>query len=186
MSSQNKQAFTIKYNGLSREFKTDCLVCEAFDLKIGKEPQLFRFVALWDTGASMSAISKNVVDKLNLKPTGMAQVFHADGSSIVNTHMVGIKLPNNLGVPSLRVTEGKLTGMDVLIGMDIISLGDLVITNQQGNTIFSFQLPSTHATDYVREIEEEMHTPLVKDQLPGRNDLCHCGSGKKYKNCHGK
>lgn len=19
---------------------------------------------------------------------------------------------------------------------------------------------------------------------PGRNDLCHCGSGKKYKNCH--
>jgi len=21
---------------------------------------------------------------------------------------------------------------------------------------------------------------------PGRNDSCHCGSGKKYKNCHGK
>jgi len=21
-------------------------------------------------------------------------------------------------------------------------------------------------------------------QLPGRNDPCHCGSGKKYKNCH--
>jgi hypothetical protein len=20
---------------------------------------------------------------------------------------------------------------------------------------------------------------------PGRNDLCHCGSGKKYKKCHG-
>jgi hypothetical protein len=21
-------------------------------------------------------------------------------------------------------------------------------------------------------------------KLPGRNDPCHCGSGKKYKNCH--
>ena len=21
---------------------------------------------------------------------------------------------------------------------------------------------------------------------PGRNDACHCGSGKKFKNCHGK
>jgi uncharacterized protein len=24
-----------------------------------------------------------------------------------------------------------------------------------------------------------------KPELPGRNDLCHCGSGKKYKKCHG-
>jgi uncharacterized protein len=24
-----------------------------------------------------------------------------------------------------------------------------------------------------------------KEETPGRNDLCHCGSGKKYKKCHG-
>jgi protein translocase subunit secA len=28
--------------------------------------------------------------------------------------------------------------------------------------------------------------PLVKDKMPGRNDPCPCGSGKKFKNCHGK
>jgi preprotein translocase subunit SecA len=28
--------------------------------------------------------------------------------------------------------------------------------------------------------------PIVKDKLPGRNDPCPCGSGKKFKNCHGK
>jgi uncharacterized protein YecA (UPF0149 family) len=22
-------------------------------------------------------------------------------------------------------------------------------------------------------------------KAPGRNDPCHCGSGKKYKHCHG-
>ena len=37
-----------------------------------------------------------------------------------------------------------------------------------------------------RENVEENHTPLVKDKLPGRNDPCPCGSGKKFKNCHGK
>ncbi|MBR0489873.1 MAG: preprotein translocase subunit SecA [Prevotella sp.] len=29
-------------------------------------------------------------------------------------------------------------------------------------------------------------TPIVKDKMPGRNDPCPCGSGKKFKNCHGR
>ncbi|NGM61035.1 preprotein translocase subunit SecA [Sphingobacterium sp. SGG-5] len=28
--------------------------------------------------------------------------------------------------------------------------------------------------------------PIRKEQTVGRNDLCPCGSGQKYKNCHGK
>ncbi len=28
--------------------------------------------------------------------------------------------------------------------------------------------------------------PKKKAKIPGRNDPCHCGSGKKYKKCHGK
>ena len=34
--------------------------------------------------------------------------------------------------------------------------------------------------------ERQQHTPIVKDKLPGRNDPCPCGSGKKFKNCHGR
>lgn len=30
------------------------------------------------------------------------------------------------------------------------------------------------------------NTPLRVEKKVGRNDLCPCGSGKKYKNCHGK
>ena len=44
------------------------------------------------------------------------------------------------------------------------------------------QAAANHDT---RENIEENHTPLVKDKLPGRNDPCPCGSGKKFKNCHG-
>ncbi len=28
--------------------------------------------------------------------------------------------------------------------------------------------------------------PIVAEKLPGRNDPCPCGSGKKFKNCHGR
>ncbi len=33
---------------------------------------------------------------------------------------------------------------------------------------------------------QEARTPYVADKMPGRNDLCPCGSGKKFKNCHGR
>jgi preprotein translocase subunit SecA len=28
--------------------------------------------------------------------------------------------------------------------------------------------------------------PIVREKKPGRNDPCYCGSGKKFKHCHGK
>jgi len=38
-----------------------------------------------------------------------------------------------------------------------------------------------------KEIRTASHTPVVrKDVKVGRNDSCPCGSGKKYKNCHGR
>ncbi|MCC6898570.1 MAG: SEC-C domain-containing protein [Polyangiaceae bacterium] len=35
---------------------------------------------------------------------------------------------------------------------------------------------------------EPLAGPTVKNEGPriGRNDPCHCGSGKKFKKCHGK
>ncbi len=31
---------------------------------------------------------------------------------------------------------------------------------------------------------KKSHDYVPPAQLPGRNDPCHCGSGKKYKKCH--
>jgi preprotein translocase subunit SecA len=37
------------------------------------------------------------------------------------------------------------------------------------------------------EDEETKKKPVVReDKKIGRNDPCWCGSGKKYKNCHGR
>ncbi len=37
-----------------------------------------------------------------------------------------------------------------------------------------------------RDTRERQQQPIVKDKMPNRNDPCPCGSGKKFKNCHGR
>ena len=34
--------------------------------------------------------------------------------------------------------------------------------------------------------EQQITQPIRVEKTVGRNDPCPCGSGKKYKNCHGK
>ena len=34
--------------------------------------------------------------------------------------------------------------------------------------------------------QQQRKTPIRKEKMPGRNDPCPCGSGKKFKNCHGR
>jgi preprotein translocase subunit SecA len=43
------------------------------------------------------------------------------------------------------------------------------------------------AETHENQLAEEEHKPFVREgHKVGRNDLCPCGSGKKYKQCHGK
>ena len=76
--------------------------------------------------------------------------------------LVNLLLPNKIGIPSLRVSEGILKGFDVLIGMDIISLGDFAITHKNDGTVFSFQLPSTHEYDFVKQINNSKQSIKAK------------------------
>ena len=44
----------------------------------------------------------------------------------------------------------------------------------------------TQAVSGEQEETEKKKTPFVRAERVGRNDPCPCGSGKKYKNCHGR
>jgi preprotein translocase subunit SecA len=37
-----------------------------------------------------------------------------------------------------------------------------------------------------RDTREQKQEPYRSEKTVGRNDPCPCGSGLKYKNCHGK
>jgi predicted aspartyl protease len=183
----NPKAFTLKFNGnIARTLITECGVCRAFDpLSRAKHPEIAKFNGLWDTGATGSVISKNVVDALNLKPISKAKVFHANGESLVNVYAINLFLPNQVAFPFVKVTEGILNGFDILIGMDIITSGDFALTNTAGSTTFSFRVPSIEEIDYVKDKEPKSEPLKLKPSI-GRNELCHCGSNKKFKHCHGK
>lgn len=41
--------------------------------------------------------------------------------------------------------------------------------------------------EQIQEEEQAAHTPFVRQgRKIGRNEPCPCGSGKKYKHCHGR
>ncbi|MEK7104215.1 MAG: aspartyl protease family protein [Patescibacteria group bacterium] len=130
------------------------------------QPQNLNFrdyIAIWDTGATHSAITRKVVDDLNLQPTGVRETRHAGGKSTNNTYLVNIGLPNGVMVRYVRVTEVQLIPDDnvsdnkqpqLLIGMDIIGLGDFAVTNINDKTTFSFRVPSVEEIDFVPNARE--------------------------------
>ena len=152
---QAVHSFTRNYGGLSNRPLTSCLVSAAWlprDDTVA--PPYLEFNALWDTGATASVITKEVATKLNLLSEGTAQVFHAQASKSVSKYFVNLGLPNKAQVAGVEVLEGVLKGCDVLIGMDIINMGDFAVTNRDGVTMLSFQMPSIHHIDFVKLLEE--------------------------------
>ena len=161
-----QHAFTTRYNNLTRVLYTEVGVCEPVTSEETKRRQIRvkNYLAIWDTGATHSAITKKVADDLELKPTGMKEVRHAQGKSSANTYLINITLPNRVMVGQIRATEVKLIPDDdtsderqpqLLIGMDIIGMGDFAVTNLNGKTTMSFCLPSVKEIDFVPESKEE-------------------------------
>ena len=114
------------------------------------------FTALWDTAATTSAISDEVVQALGLvaHPTPR-HVTGITGNAHLPEYAVEIVLPmvaadGRLVAERVNVTEtARLPNLyqvddyvDVLIGMDIISLGDLVLSHAKGRTEFRFRMPA--------------------------------------------
>ena len=135
--------------------RSQCRISRGWKPELGGvEPASVPFTAIWDTGAARSVISENVVHACGLTQTGMARVQGVHGPATVETYFVNIALPNNITVAGIRATKGALlSGDDVLIGMDVISIGDFAVTNYDNATMFSFRSPSAGHIDFVAQAE---------------------------------
>ena len=56
---------------------------------------------------------------------------------------------------------------------------DVRYQHQQADSI------SNESNDTTKKLGATLQ-PVTREKKPGRNDPCHCGSGKKFKHCHGK
>ncbi|HNY35976.1 MAG TPA: retropepsin-like aspartic protease [Candidatus Pacearchaeota archaeon] len=143
-----------------------------------------KFNGVWDTGATGSVITEKIVNALGLKPIGQKQVGTANGNMTTNTYFVDFLLPGNVLISGLEVTEGKLQGVDILVGMDVITLGDFSITNKNGNTVMSFRIPSMVEHDYIPETERYNRLQFLKEQRKPKNNATKKKRLKRKKRRH--
>ena len=137
-------------------------------------PDLEGLWAIWDTGATGCAITGAVASKLGAYPINQVPIGGVHGVEYCNQYLVSIFLPNKLFLPEVYVSElSDAAGCDVLIGMDIIGLGDFYVTSMGGKTTFTFRIPQLQRMDFTK-------------CSPHLNAPCLCGSKKAYKNCCNK
>lgn len=175
------QAFTTRFNGRAAKLTNQVEIFPAFAANTAPLPGKI-YVALYDTGATHSTISPKVVQELNLPVIRATRVGVGGGFHDTTSHLVNIKLPSKVMCPMFTVAKLPIpSGEDVIIGMDIIGAGDFAVTQDKGNTVFSFCVPPRECIDFVATVNA-----LSKPHKPSRNGPCFCGSGKKYKSCHGR
>ena len=183
MTGQKKQsvhALTTHFNhGIARSIDTPVEVVNIFtNQKVDTK-------GIWDTGATSSVITKSTATSLGLLPVKRTRVRGVHGDKEVNVYYVNITLNNKNITLNTQVTECDELSADnsvgMLIGMNIITMGDFAVTNYQGQTTMSFRVPSLQKIDFVSSMKTGQQ--IIKDKIPGRNDPCPCGSGKKYKQC---
>lgn len=141
MTRPRPRAFTfISKKGLLRSLNTEVRLI----FPGGKQSPPFK--AVWDTGATRSVVTRRV--SRHLDPVGVTQILGVNSETIVFTYFASLLLPNN-EVVRLQVAEVEsAAGPDVLVGMDIIALGDFAVSSYEGTTSFTFRMPSQERIDF--------------------------------------
>ena len=102
----------------------------------------------------MSVIDWRVVEECHPPQVSVAAVKTVHGTEEMPIHVIDLEISNDVQVPALEVIAGDIGDADVLIGMDVITLGDFAVTNADGFTQFSFRTPSQEHIDFVAEIDQ--------------------------------
>lgn len=148
-------SFTSAYPGFSTVLGHKALISEAInpaqELMSSDDAKGKEYIAIWDTGATNSAITEKVIQECQLSPIGIVEVQYGSGPQRSNQYLVNIWLPNKTVISNLEVTKADITSADVIIGMDIIGSGDFAVTNINNQTVFSFRSPSMERIDFVKK-----------------------------------
>jgi len=110
-----------------------------------------RCKALWDTGAVATVVSSRLVRALGLSAIDQNMATTVQGSYLASIYLLDVLLPNKMLVKSLRVSDGEFDDCDILIGMDLIRLGDMMITNGSAMK-FTFRIPSEGDKPFEKEV----------------------------------
>ena len=101
-------------------------------------------VALWDTGAVRSVITKRLAKKWKLKQVDIPEKYDtAKGLVTAKIYNVALQLPGGGFFPALAVAAMDLSSCDFLIGMDVIQQGKFHVDLYNNKTILSYKTEET-------------------------------------------
>lgn len=134
--------FTKEYEKQVRAIITEAYIFPSF--KEGELPPLKFYTksAAWDTGAERTVIAPHVAEALGLESLGKVPLMGVGGDNEADVYKVAIALPDAKIYRDFFVYGIDIDNYEILIGMDIISKSDFVITNAEGMTVLSFRNPS--------------------------------------------
>jgi len=138
------QALTFKAPGIARSIIIPVIVCQSEILcrKFNLEKKEADVLALVDTGATNSSISNKLAAGIGLKAIEQCRVDAAGGSHVSNVYSIDVLLRDLVAFTNIKSTEFVENDMfDIIIGMDILTQGDLAITNYNKQTVVSFRIP---------------------------------------------
>ena len=78
----------------------------------------------------------------------LTTILTANGQIETTVHEVNLSQANGRLESKLQVVLGHISIIDVLIGMDIITLADFAVTNKDGQTWVAFAVPSRRHLDF--------------------------------------
>ena len=129
--------------------KADAIVTNAILMPAGEvredrplPPYVYTENAAWDTGAQVTIISPRLVEALGLLPCGQGQFMGIGGDQVSDAYLVYVGLSNGDLIGEVKVYCSDIDDYDILLGMDIITETDFVITNKDAKTTFQFRSPS--------------------------------------------
>ena len=147
------QALTLKAPGIARSIVIPVLVNQSKILcsKFKFEKKEADVMALIDTGATNTSISDRLAKSLGLKIIEQCEVNAAGGIHIANVYLIDVLLRSLVEFKNIRSAEFIANDkFDIIIGMDILTRGDLAITNHDNQTVLSFRVPpDTAHIDFV-------------------------------------
>ena len=111
----------------------------------------YTFQALWDTGTRESLITYPAITKLDLKSKGEGEISGTGGPARSRLFNVDIIFSNGYEKLNWNLFEypgAKDKKYGLVIGMDIISLGDFAITKKDGKAFLSFRIPNKYLVDF--------------------------------------
>ena len=135
LNSPPHMAFSFDYKSRQRQLVTPCKIGNS---QISSVP-IIKHSALWDTGATHSVIGLPLIESLKLSLIFREMISGVHGTQEADGFIIDIKLPNNIVCSDWPVVGADIGRHGLLIGMDIIGMGDFSICKGQ---YFSYCIPS--------------------------------------------